>query len=158
MNSYYGSVNGPACHYARLVRYNKCSLAEVAATPQTSDKDFTFEGPISGSSAARTQAAVEAGMTRPPVVVPTRAPASTGPEGESFRYREGFTGDAGTGAVADYTPTYKVPNYPPINTDALTHGVAYNCGGYFNILDAYSNGGGASGSGNGGCVTNFVNN
>ena len=151
MNSYYGSVNGPACHYARLVRYNKCSLAEVAATPQTSDKDFTFKGPISGSSAARTQAAVEAGMTRPPraTVAPTVAPTSTGPADESFRYSEGFTG--ATGAVADYTPTYKVPNYPPINTDALTHGVAYNCGGYFNILDAY-------GQNSGNCVTNYVNN
>jgi len=139
MNSYYGSVNGPACHYARLVRYNKCSLAEVAATAQPSDKDFTFKGPIAGSSAAKAEAAVEAGMGKA---------SPSGPAGESFRYREGFEA---TGSVADYSPTYKVPNYPAINTDALTHGVAYQCGGYFNILDAYSNS-----SGN--CTTNFVNN
>jgi hypothetical protein len=145
MNSYYGSVNGPACHYARLVRYNKCSLAEVAATPQTSDTDFTFKGPIAGSSAASAQAAVTAGMVRPP---PTVAAAPTGAAGESFRYREGFEA---TGSVADYTPTYKVPNYPAIDTNALTHGVVGNCGGYFNILDAY-------GQNAGNCTTNFVNN
>ena len=141
MNSYYGSVNGPACHYARLVKYNKCSLAEVAATPQPTGKDFTYKGPIAGSSAAKAESAVEAGMVRPKT-------SPSGPAGESFRYREGFEA---TGSVAEYTPTYKVPNYPPINTDALTHGVAYSCGGYFNILDAY-------GSGSGSCVTNFVNN
>jgi hypothetical protein len=141
MNSYYGSVNGPACHYARLVRYNKCSLAEVAATAQTSDKDFTFKGPIAGSSAAAAQAAVVAGM----------APSGpAGATGETFRYRESFTGGA-TGAVADFSPTYLVPNYPAINHNALTHGVVGNCGGYFNILDAY-------GQGSGSCVTNYVNN
>ena len=160
MNSYYGSVNGPACHYARLVRYNNCSLAEVAATPQTSgfsglvsDKDYD-QGANDYKFDKNVPVPTLPQFTRPPTT-PASAPA-----GETFRYREGFTGDAGTGSVADYTPTYKVPNYPPINTDALTHGVAYNCGGYFNILDAYSQNGGASGSGSGsgGCVTNFVNN
>jgi hypothetical protein len=114
MNSYYGTVNGPACHYAKLVRYNKCSLVEESVAPQ----------PVTKSGA-------------------------TGASSESFKYRESFTG--ATGSVADYTPTYKVPNYPPINTDALTHGVSYNCGGYFNIMDAY-------GSTAGNCVTNFINN
>jgi len=147
MNSYYGSVNGPACHYARLVTYNRCSLAEVAATAQTSDKDFTFKGPISGSSAAAAQAAVEAGMVRP---TPTPAPTPVPATGESFRYRESFTGGA-TGAAADFSPTYLVPNYPAINHNALTHGVVGNCGGYFNILDAY-------GQNSGSCVTNYVNN
>ena len=153
MNSYYGSVNGPACHYARLVTYNKCSLSEVAATPQTSDKDFSFKGPIAG--AAKAQETVQASMVRPaPTPVPTPVPAvaaSTGPAAESFRYREGFTGSAATGAVTDYSPTYLVPNYPPINHNALTHGVVGNCGGYFNILDAY-------GSSSGNCTTNYVNN
>ena len=159
MNSYYGSVNGPACHYARLARYNNCSLAEVAATPQTSgfsglvkDKDYNqgandykfdknvpvptlpqFTRPPTLPPAAQTPGAPPALPPAAPVAQPPAAPVT-----------EGFT-------EPDYTPTYKVPNYPPINTDALTHGVAYNCGGYFNILDAYSNS-----SGN--CVTNYVNN
>jgi len=149
MNSYYGSVNGPACHYARLARYNNCSLAEVAATLQTSDKDFKFQGNIP-TSAAKVEAGVEAGMVRPtrppaaPPALPPAAPAASVAQPTAAPVTEGFT-------EPDYTPTYKVPNYPPINTDALTHGVAYNCGGYFNILDAY-------GSSAGNCVTNYVNN
>ena len=141
MNSYYGSVNGPACHYAKLIRYNKCSLAEIAATPQPSSNDYKFQGTMPGS-AAKTEAGVEAGMARPPAQ-PAKQP------GETFSYREGFTGDAGSGSVTDYTPSYRVPNYPPINTDSLIHGTS--CGNYPNIMSAY-------GSSAGNCTTNFVNN
>lgn len=156
-SSYYGSVNGPACKYARLVRYNKCSLAEVAATPQTSTSDYNFYEKGKGSSAAESAREAEArmrrGFTGPagPVAAGTvnqgvpvemAAPATT-----DFRM-EGFTGPE-----SEYVPSYKVPNYPPINIDALTHGQAgKNCGGYFNILSAYS------GMGGGDCVTNFINN
>ena len=174
MNSYYGSVNGPACHYARLARYNNCSLAEVAATPQTSgfsglvkDKDYNqgandykfdknvpvptlpqFTRPPTRPPGAQTPGAPPAPPAQPPTP-PAAPPAAPPAQPPTAPVTEGFT-------EPDYTPTYKVPNYPPINTDALTHGVAYNCGGYFNILDAYGQNGGASGSG--GCVTNFVNN
>ena len=157
MNSYYGSVNGPACHYARLVRYNKCSLAEVAATPQPTASDYNFYERGLGSSASESAREAEERMRRRgstgpdgPVSAATRnigVPVeSDGPSSTGFRGVEGFTG-----SVADYTPTYNVPNYPVINTNALTHGVVGNCGGYFNILDAY-------GSSAGNCTTNFINN
>ena len=158
MNSYYGSVNGPACHYARLARYNNCSLAEVAATPQTSgfsgsvkDKDYN-QGANDYKFDKNVPVPTLPQFTRPPTRLPGAPPAAppalppAAPVAQppAAPVTEGFT-------EPDYTPTYKVPNYPPINTDALTHGVAYNCGGYFNILDAY-------GSSAGNCTTNYVNN
>ena len=148
MNSYYGSVNGPACHYAKLIRYNKCSLAEIAATPQPSSNDYKFQGTMPGS-AAKTEAGVEAGMVSKPAQ-PVKKPNETFTYSrEGFTGFTGFTGDEGSVSVADYTPSYKVPNYPPINTDSLTHGTV--CGNYANIISAY-------GSSAGNCTTNFVNN
>lgn len=159
-SSYYGSVNGPACHYARLVRYNKCSLAEVAATPQPTTTDYNFYEKGLGSSASASAREAEERMRRGftgtagPVSSTTQnigiPVESVGPSSTGFRGVEGFTGPE-----SEYVPSYKVPNYPPINIDALTHGQAgKNCGGYFNILSAYS-GMGQDGSS---CTTNFINN
>jgi len=147
MNSYYGSVNGPSCHYARLARYNQCSLAEVQATAQPSTTDFSFD-PLKKKvvQAAATESTLQASMTgrgvpgRPEAVVPLTAAAPNSTEGYAM-----------SGADSDYKPSYVVPNYPPINTDSLTHGVGYQCGGYFNILDAY-------GSNSSSCVTNYITN
>ena len=55
------------------------------------------------------------------------------------------------GAHAAWTPHYSVPNYPPINTNSLTHGVAGSCSSHFNIVDAY-------GSNAANCTTNFIQN
>lgn len=55
------------------------------------------------------------------------------------------------GADASWVPHYTVPNYPPINTNSLTHGVSGSCSGHFNIIDAY-------GSSAGTCTTNFIQN
>jgi hypothetical protein len=145
MNSYYGCVNGPSCHYKKLARYSKCSEAEVAATAVPTTTDF----------------------------VKPKPGASTGAASETFRYRssEGFEEAGATGASApaeavseavsepavkpEYTPSYSVPNYPPINIDSLTYG-GRGCAGYPSIIDAYSGGGMMSSAGS--CTTNFINN
>jgi hypothetical protein len=143
MNSYYGSVNGPSCHYKKLARYSKCSEAEVAATAVPTTTDF----------------------------VKPKPGASTGAASETFRYTEGFEEAGATGASApaeavseavsepavkpEYTPSYSVPNYPPINIDSLTYG-GRGCAGYPSIIDAYSGGGMMSSAGS--CTTNFINN
>jgi hypothetical protein len=143
MNSYHGSVNGPSCHYKKLARYSKCSEAEVAATAAPTTTDFVYVKPKSG--------------------------ASTGAAGEKFEYlsSEGFeatgaNGDTGATDVApapvvksEFSPSYSVPNFPPINIDSLTYG-GRGCAGYPSIIDAYSGSGMMSGAGS--CTTNFINN
>ena len=59
-------------------------------------------------------------------------------------------GNANSG-LKNYTPSYRVPNYPVITTSALV-GSESTCGGYKKILGAY---GGMSGSS---CTTNYINN
>ena len=59
-------------------------------------------------------------------------------------------GGANTGEK-NYTPSYNVPNYPPITLDVLTSATA-TCGGYKQILGAYSGMNGTS------CTTNYINN
>jgi hypothetical protein len=153
MNSYYGSVNGPSCHYKKLATYSKCSESEVTATAVPTATDYTFFAP--GSTGAK------------------------GAFGEKFRFTssEGFEEAGATGAPAaaepaatepttaeptamptvkpEYTPSYSVPNYPPINIDSLTYG-GRGCAGYPSIIDAYSGGGMMSSAGS--CTTNFINN
>jgi hypothetical protein len=55
------------------------------------------------------------------------------------------------GPDASWVPHYSTPNYPPINTNSLTHGVAGSCSSHFNILTAY-------GQNADNCVTNFIQN
>jgi hypothetical protein len=134
MNSYYGSVNGPSCHYKKLATYSKCSEAEVSVAAVPTTTDFKFK--------------------------PASTGAATGAPGESFVYRssEGFEeppASDGTAVKPEYTPSYSVPNYPPINIDSLTYG-GKGCAGYPSIIDAYSGGGMLSSAGS--CTTNFINN
>ena len=139
MSSYMSMVNGSACQYKRLAKYNKCSEVEgenLSAGGQVSSTDYTgfYKGSQEVISASKQQ-----------------ADALKKDYGEA---KEGFDDPilgGSTGAPSDYKPTYKVPNYSPINPESLTHGVPYQCGGYFNILDAY-------GSSAGSCTTNFINN
>ena len=139
MSSYMSMVNGSACQYKRLAKYNKCSEVEgenLSAGGQVSSTDYTgfYKGSQEVISASKQQ-----------------ADALKKDYGEA---KEGFDDPilgGSTGSPSDYKPTYKVPNYSPINPDSLTHGVPYQCGGYFNILDAY-------GQSSGNCTTNFINN
>ena len=151
MNSYYGSVNGPSCHYKRLARYNKCSEDEalnLSLRGQVSDTDYTgiYKGSQEVISAAK--------MQTDSLKAEYKDSSQTGLNFEGYQKYEGYEDPilgGKTGAPAEYLPTYKVPNYSPINPNSLTHSVPYQCGGYFNILDAY-------GQSSGNCTTNFINN
>jgi hypothetical protein len=59
-------------------------------------------------------------------------------------------GGANTGAT-NYTPSYAVPNYPPIDATAFNSSEK-SCGGYKRILGAYTGMNGSS------CTTNYINN
>ena len=156
MNSYYGSVNGPACHYVRLAKYNRCSLAEAQATPQPSSTDFNYYKTETGSSAGATEAKVQARMAASGTRGAPESVSAIGGTKESFI--EGLDTAAMSGmseeqirnmAAADYSPSYTVPNYPSINADSLTYGSS--CGSYPSIMQAY-------GKNAGNCVTNFITN
>lgn len=155
MSSYMSMVNGSACQYKRLAKYNKCSEVEgenLSAGGQVSSTDYTgfYKGSEEVISAAKQQSEA--------LKKEYQNPDGTFKAGMNF---EGFddpimggstgAGEAEADSTSDYKPTYKVPNYSPINPNSLTHGVPYQCGGYFNILDAY-------GQNSGNCTTNFINN
>ena len=125
MNTNNGSVNGPSCRYVKFAYYNSCSEDQVKGVDDPNRTDYNFTG-----SADLDYVFDE----------------KTGTYIKKESFRERFEDVA-----SEYKPTYKVPNYPPINVDSLTHGIKNNCGGYFNILDAY-------GKTAGNCVTNFINN
>ena len=156
MSSYMSMVNGSACQYKRLATYNKCSEVEgenLSAGGQVSSTDYT--GFYKGS-----QEVISASKQQADSLKSEYGEAKEGQTYDGFAY-EGFddpimggstgAGEAEASASSDYKPTYRVPNYSPINPNSLTHGVPYQCGGYFNILDAY-------GQSSGNCTTNFINN
>lgn len=146
MSYEYGMVNGKSCSYAKLGKYNDCSRAEVRSTQMPTTNYTSANVDPSAQLVSAANAAAQASPVSPSIVglegtmapVVTSAPTLVG-------VNEGF-------AEPNYVPSYNVPNYPPINTVSLTHGVQNNCGGYFNIMDAYG------GMGSGSCVTNFINN
>lgn len=148
MSSYMSMVNGSACQYKRLAKYNKCSDVEgenLSAGGQVSSTDYTgfYKGSQEVISASKQQSDA--------LKKEYQNPDGTFKAGMNFEgFDDPILGES-TGAPSDYKPTYKVPNYAPINPDSLTHGVPYQCGGYFNILDAY-------GQSSGSCTTNFINN
>ena len=123
-------VNGSSCSYARLKTYANCARAEVKST-------------------APVAAAAPVSLTAAPVAP---APVAPAPVAEGFYYLDpsptSLPGGANTGEK-NYTPSYNVPNYPPIKTESFT---ASECGGYRKILNAY---GGMTGEN---CVTNYINN
>ena len=105
-----GTISGSACAYKRLGVYNDCSRTDT--TPIMSDKTFT--------SASQ----VERDTTNFVSDYVNKATPTLG-------VTEGY-------AEPNFTPSYTVPEYRAITTDALTHGnKANNCGGYFSIMSAY---------------------
>jgi len=145
----YGSVNGRSCSYVKLGRYNNCANAEVMRTPT-----FTTSGVNNGalSNSAQAAAAVAASQNAPVdsgMVTfdgTQNATPVENPNIVSTGVTEGYYDDS-----ANYVPHYNVPNYAPINTNALTHGAAGQCGGYFDIMAAY-------GADAGNCATNYIKN
>ena len=141
------AVNGQSCSYSKLKTYSNCARAEpgvggnkvsVAAAPKP---------------AVAAPAAPVVAPAAPAVAAPA-APAVAAPAKEGYYYLDpsptSLPGGANTGAT-NYTPTYVVPNYPPIDATAFNSNVM-NCGGYKKILGAYSGMNGSS------CTTNFINN
>ena len=131
-------VNGSSCSYARLKTYANCARAEVKST---------------APGAAPAPVSLTAAPVAAPVAatVPVAAPVAVAAK-EGFYYLDpsptSLRGGANTGEK-NYTPTYNVPNYPPVKTESFT---ATECGGYRKILNAY---GGMTGEN---CVTNYINN
>lgn len=123
----YGSVNGPSCSYAKLKTYANCARAEIRPSV-----------PVNVAAAAT------------PAPVEVAAPAAPVMEGYLDPSPYSLPGGANSGPT-NYTPSYTVPNYAPINTNSLISGEA-SCGGYRKILGAY---GGMNGSS---CTTNYINN
>ena len=132
-NMSYQSVNGQACSYAKLKTYANCARAE--------------KRPVVAAAA--------------PVAVAAPAPVAAAPVAEKYGMDymmesyldpspDSLPGNANSGEK-NYTPSYRVPNFPPITTDALISDEV-TCGGYKKILGAY---GGMSGSS---CTTNYINN
>ena len=136
------AVNGQSCSYARLAKYANCSRQE----PGVGGNKVSAPAPV-----AAPKPAVAA-----PVVAPAApaAPAVAAPTKEGYYYLDpsptSLPGGANTGAT-NYTPSYVVPNYPPIDATAFNSNVM-NCGGYKKILGAYTGMNGSS------CTTNYVNN
>jgi hypothetical protein len=91
-------------------------------------------------------------------VAPAAAPKPEGYYGDMEYAMEGYLdpsptslpGSANTGAT-NYTPSYAVPNYPPIDSTAFNSSEK-SCGGYKRILGAYTGMNGSS------CTTNYINN
>jgi hypothetical protein len=127
------SVNGQSCSYNKLKTYANCARAE----------------PGVGGNKVTAVAAPVAPVVPAPVVP---APVAVAPAAEGYLDPSptSLPGGANTGAT-NYTPSYVVPNYPPISAVAFNSAVD-SCGGYKKILGAYSGMNGSS------CVTNYINN
>ena len=140
------AVNGQSCSYGKLKTYANCARAEPGV------------GGNKVSVAAAPKPAVAAPAPAPAPAAPApaapAAPAVAAPTKEGYYYLDpsptSLPGGANTGAT-NYTPTYVVPNYPPIDATVFNSNVM-NCGGYKKILGAYSGMNGSS------CTTNFINN
>lgn len=146
MSYEYGMVNGKSCSYVKLGKYNDCSRAEVNSAQVSAGN---YNSTNSFPSAQQTAAANDAMQTSPVGPSIVTYDGNTAPIVESEPILTGV--NEPYAETANYTPSYNVPNYPPINTVSLTHGVQNSCGGYFNIISAY-------GENSGSCVTNFINN
>jgi hypothetical protein len=122
-------VNGPACSYAKLKTYANCARAEKPRV--------AVEAPAPAAAAPAAPAAPAAATT------------------EGYYYLDpsvdSLPGNANSGEK-NYTPSYTVPDYPPITTDSLITKDDASCGGYRKILTAYSGMNGSS------CTTNYTNN
>lgn len=146
MSYEYGMVNGKGCSYVKLGKYNDCSRAEVRSTQVPVGNYNSANAIPSAAQVAAANAAMQASTVSPSIV---SLDGTTAPIVNSASTLVGVNEPYVD--TANYVPSYNVPNYPPINTVSLTHGVQGSCGGYFNIMDAY-------GENSGNCVTNFINN
>jgi hypothetical protein len=147
MKSYTTSnfVNGPACSYAKLKTYANCARAEK---PRVAAPEIPAAATVAAPAPAAPAAPAPA-----PAAPAAAAPAA--PVAEGYYYLDpsvdSLPGNANSGEK-NYTPSYTVPNYAPINTDSLITKDDASCGGYRKILQAY---GGMDGSS---CTTNYINN
>jgi hypothetical protein len=151
-NMSYQSVNGQPCSYAKLKTYANCARAEkrpaVAAAAAPAPVAVAAPAPVAVAAAPAAPAAPAAAAPVAPVA----------PVAEKYGMMESYLdpspdslpGNANSGEK-NYTPSYRVPNFPPITTDTLIS-EDNTCGGYRKILGAY---GGMSGSS---CTTNYINN
>lgn len=143
------AVNGQSCSYSKLKTYSNCARAE----PGVGGNKVSVAAAPKPAVAAPAPAAPVVAPAAPAVAAPA-APAVAAPAKEGYYYLDpsptSLPGGANTGAT-NYTPTYVVPNYPPIDATAFNSNVM-NCGGYKKILGAYSGMNGSS------CTTNFINN
>jgi hypothetical protein len=136
------AVNGQSCSYGRLGKYQNCARAEPGIS---GNKVTAVPRPVAPAVVAPVAPAVVAPVAPAPVAAPAK---------EGYYYLDpsptSLPGGANTGAT-NYTPSYVVPNYPPIDTTAFNSNVM-NCGGYKKILVAYTGMNGSS------CTTNYINN
>jgi hypothetical protein len=86
----------------------------------------------------------------PVAVAAPPAPVAVAKEGYLDPSPYSLPGSANTG-VTNYTPSYNVPNYAPIDSNAFS-ATEGSCGGYKKILGAYNGMNGSS------CTTNYINN
>ena len=139
------AVNGQSCSYSKLKTYSNCARAE----PGVGGNKVTAAAPRPAAPAVPAPVAPAVVAPVAPAPVAVAAPAK-----EGYYYLDpsptSLPGGANTGAT-NYTPSYVVPNYPPIDATAFNSNVT-NCGGYKKILGAYSGMNGSS------CTTNFINN
>lgn len=136
-------VNGQSCSYAKLKTYANCARAEKRP-------DVAAAVPVKATPAVAA-----------PVAAPAKAPEKYEMPMEGYEMEptmEGYLDPSPYNLPADansgeknYTPSYRVPNFPPITANTLIS-EEYSCGGYKKILGAY---GGMSGSS---CTTNYINN
>lgn len=135
-----GSVSGAGCSYATLGYYNDCSRQEI---PKLPDNTIYTQASAGDREVGEykydkdAKAGTFTSATLPPAV--TLAPATT----------EGYADE--TPIPVQFKPSYTVPVYNSITTDALSHGLKNGgyCTGYFNIMDAY-------GAESGSCTVRYV--
>ena len=146
----YTSVNGPSCSYARLKTYANCARAEIRPSVPVS---VAVAAPAAKVAVAAAPAPAAAA---PAAAAPVAPVAPAAPAAEKFRMERFLdpSVDSLPGrpeGPTNYTPSYKVPNYEPINPSSLISAEA-TCGGYRKIITAYNNMTGSS------CTTNYINN
>jgi hypothetical protein len=153
-------VNGQSCSYARLKTYANCSRAEPGVGGNKVSVAAPAPKPVVAPAVPAVPVVAPAVPAVPVVapVAPAAAPKPEGYYGDMEYAMEGYLdpsptslpGGANTGAT-NYTPSYAVPNYPPIDATAFNSSEK-SCGGYKRILGAYSGMNGSS------CTTNYINN
>lgn len=134
-----GSVSGASCNYASLGYYNDCSRQEI---PRQPDNTIYSQASAAGRDVGEYQYDKVTGGTATSATLP---PAVTLPP----RTAEGFEDE--TPIPVQFKPSYTVPQFAAITTDALTHGKRNKgyCGGYFNVMAAY-------GADSGNCAVNYM--